>query len=170
MVAAVVMCLSLFYDITDILSAPRNMLLISVLLTFEWFAVVNIIQLITLLPVGTRGARIFQSACLCASVCLYVLCLLISKSRYPNITKLFLSACYVWQWLWLNIPVMTVCYVVYFCFAFSALTVLVGWQEEHPAHKKLSDAVLTWLSVWSAVKMRCIWFSWCHCHPISLLH
>ena len=31
----------------------------------------------------------------------------------------------------------------------SALTLLVGRQEEHPAHKKLSDEVLVWLSVWS---------------------
>ena len=31
--------------------------------------------------------------------------------------------------------------------AFSALTLLVGRQEEHPACKKLSDAVLAWLSV-----------------------
>jgi len=27
-------------------------------------------------------------------------------------------------------------------YAFSALTLLVGCQEEHPAHKKLSDGVL----------------------------
>jgi len=26
--------------------------------------------------------------------------------------------------------------------------------------------VLAWLSVWSEVQMICIWFSWCHCHPI----
>jgi len=31
--------------------------------------------------------------------------------------------------------------------AFSALTLLVGRQEEHPACKKLSDEVLAWLSV-----------------------
>jgi len=31
----------------------------------------------------------------------------------------------------------------------SALTVLVGWQEGHPACKKLSGGVLAWLSVWS---------------------
>ena len=30
--------------------------------------------------------------------------------------------------------------------AFSALTLLVGCQEEHPAHKNLSDEVLAWLS------------------------
>ena len=43
--------------------------------------------------------------------------------------------------------------------AFSALTVLVGRQEEHPARKKLSDGVLAWLSVWSVVQMICIWSS-----------
>jgi len=34
---------------------------------------------------------------------------------------------------------------------FSALTLLVGRQEEHPACKQLSDEVLAWLSVWSEV-------------------
>ena len=38
-------------------------------------------------------------------------------------------------------------------FAFSALTLLVGWQEGHPACKKLSGGVLAWLSVWSEVQM-----------------
>jgi len=36
--------------------------------------------------------------------------------------------------------------------AFSALTLLVGWQEGHPAYKKLSGGVLAWLSVWSEVQ------------------
>jgi len=40
--------------------------------------------------------------------------------------------------------------------AFSALTLLVGWQEGHPACKKLSGGVLAWLSVWSEVQT-CIW-------------
>ena len=40
--------------------------------------------------------------------------------------------------------------------AFSALTLLVGWQEGHPACKKLSGGVLAWLSVWSKVQT-CIW-------------
>ena len=40
--------------------------------------------------------------------------------------------------------------------AFSALTLLVGWQEGHPACKKLSSEVLAWLSVWSEVQT-CIW-------------
>jgi len=36
--------------------------------------------------------------------------------------------------------------------AFSALTLLVGRQEGHPACKKLSGGVLAWLSVWSDVQ------------------
>ena len=51
--------------------------------------------------------------------------------------------------------------------AFSALTLLVGRQEGHPACKKLSGEVLAWLSVWSEVQT-CIWPSWCHCHSLSL--
>jgi len=50
--------------------------------------------------------------------------------------------------------------------AISALILLVGHQERHPACKKLSDEVLVWLSVWSKVQMICFWSSWCHCHPI----
>ena len=38
------------------------------------------------------------------------------------------------------------------CSAFSALTLLVGRQEGHPACKKLSGGVLAWLSVWSEVQ------------------
>ena len=52
------------------------------------------------------------------------------------------------------------CYKKVFClilsFAFSALTLLVGRQEGHPACKKLSSGVLAWLSVWSEVQT-CIW-------------
>jgi len=36
--------------------------------------------------------------------------------------------------------------------AFSALTLLVGRQEGHPACKKLSGGVPAWLSVWSEVQ------------------
>jgi len=35
---------------------------------------------------------------------------------------------------------------------FSALTLLVGWQEGHPAYKKLSGGVLAWLFTWSEVQ------------------
>ena len=53
------------------------------------------------------------------------------------------------------------CLKTYFYFeclvhVFSALTLLVGWQEGHPACKKLSGEVLVWLSVWSEVQT-CIW-------------
>ena len=51
--------------------------------------------------------------------------------------------------------------------AFSALTLLVGRQEGHPACKKLSGGVLAWLSVWNDVQT-CIWPSRCHCHSLSL--
>ena len=54
------------------------------------------------------------------------------------------------------------------CYAFSALTLLVGRQEGHSAcKKKLSSGVLAWLSVWSKVQT-CICPSWCHCHSLSL--
>jgi len=36
--------------------------------------------------------------------------------------------------------------------AFSALTLLVGQQEGHPACKKLSGGVLEWLYVWSELQ------------------
>ena len=48
---------------------------------------------------------------------------------------------------------------IYLCVsfgAFSALTLLVGWQEGHPACKKLSGGVLARLSVWSEMQT-CIW-------------
>jgi len=51
--------------------------------------------------------------------------------------------------------------------AFSALTLLVGRQEGHPACKKLSGEGLASLSVWSEVQI-CIWPSWRHYHSLSL--
>jgi len=49
----------------------------------------------------------------------------------------------------------TVCHQC-FDISFSALTLLVGRQEGHPACKKLSGGVLAWLSAWSVVQT-CIW-------------
>jgi len=49
----------------------------------------------------------------------------------------------------------------------SALMLLVGRQEGHPACKKLTGGLLAWLSVWSKVQT-CIWPRWCHCHSLSL--
>ena len=40
--------------------------------------------------------------------------------------------------------------------AFSALILLVGQQEGHPACRKLSGRVLAWLPVWVEVQI-CIW-------------
>jgi len=37
-------------------------------------------------------------------------------------------------------------------YAFIALTLLVGQQEEKPACKRLSGGLLAWLSVWSEVQ------------------
>ena len=45
--------------------------------------------------------------------------------------------------------------------AFSASTLLVGRQKEHPACKKLTDEVSAWLSVCSEVQILCRWSSWC---------
>jgi len=41
-------------------------------------------------------------------------------------------------------------------YAFSALTLLVGWQDGDPACKKQSGGVLAWLSDWSEVQT-CLW-------------
>jgi len=51
--------------------------------------------------------------------------------------------------------------------AFSALMLLVGWQEGHPACKKVSGGVLAWLSVWGKVHI-CVYPSWYYCHSLSL--
>jgi len=51
--------------------------------------------------------------------------------------------------------------------AFSALTLLVGRQEGHPACKKLNGGVLAWLSVWSEVQT-CIRPTWGRCHSLFL--
>jgi len=42
-----------------------------------------------------------------------------------------------------------ICPIIQQYYAFSALTLLVGRQEVHPACKNLSGGVLAWLSVWS---------------------
>jgi len=49
------------------------------------------------------------------------------------------------------------CRLVFSAFAYSALTLLVGRQDGHPACKKLSGGVLASLSVWSEMQVVCIW-------------
>ena len=68
----------------------------------------------------------------------------------------------------------SLCYIAYLrvfvslsAFSFSALTLLVGWQEGHPACKNLSGGVLARLSVCSEVQT-CMPPIWCHCHSLSL--
>jgi len=59
---------------------------------------------------------------------------------------------------------------VYIHCVFSALKLLVGWQEGHPACKKLTGVVLAWLSGVVVCLERgtdCIWPRWCHCHSLS---
>jgi len=66
---------------------------------------------------------------------------------HSNLPKFFCMLP-LWLWLWLCPPVVMLRYAMYFWFyAFSALMLLVGWQEGHPACKKLSGGVLAWLSV-----------------------
>ena len=55
----------------------------------------------------------------------------------------------------------------WYIFAFSALMLLVGRQEEHPACKKTEWWVAGVVSVWSEVQT-CIWPSWCYCRSLSL--
>ena len=56
---------------------------------------------------------------------------------------------------------------MYLQIAFSALTLLVGRQEGHPACKKLE-----WWGTGVVICLdrdaTCIWPSWCHCHSMSL--
>ena len=63
-----------------------------------------------------------------------------------------------WLYLPINPSYISFLFLVWFHrhFTFSALMLLVGWQEGRPACKKLSGAVMAWLSVWSKVQT-CIW-------------
>ena len=87
----------------------------------------------------------------------------------------FISNCHWWLsmliYYYVN-EILSACHPVDKVFTkawscFSALTLLVGRQERHPACKKQSGGVLAWLSVWSKVQT-CICPSWCHCHSLSL--
>jgi len=67
--------------------------------------------------------------------------------KHRNVCELWIFGSY-----WFNVQRMPV------DIAFSALALLVGRQEGHPACKKQSGGVLAWLSVWSEVQT-CIWLS-----------
>ena len=66
---------------------------------------------------------------------------LFSVMYYKRTEKQLYTATIVWSFVTVH--------QVFAFFSFSALTLLVGWQEGHPACKKLSGGVLAWLSVWS---------------------
>ena len=85
------------------------------------------------------------------------------KKRHSQVCFLCHHICVEHRCLSVVLVYGTMCFV----YAFSALTLLVGRQEGHPACKKLSGEMLAWLSVWSKVQT-CIWPSWCHCHSLSL--
>ena len=71
------------------------------------------------------------------------LCLLWKRQDY------LLQKLLVWYW-----PILLKLFDSFGVFiSFSALTLLVGRQEGHPAYKKLTGGVLAWLSVWSKVHM-----------------
>jgi len=69
----------------------------------------------------------------------------ISAHAYAKIPRVF------WHLSPRHLPPPTKTFIVYaapWFSAFSALTLLVGRQEGHPACKKLSGGVLVWLSCW----------------------
>jgi len=59
-----------------------------------------------------------------------------------------------WSYRWAKSTYLQ--HFVHEVYAFSALTLLVVWQEGHPACKKLSGGVLVWLSIGGEVQI-CIW-------------
>jgi len=67
-------------------------------------------------------------------------------------TNFFMNKSFITRYNWTKFNTLIVCE---YC-TFSALMLLVGRQEEHPACKKQSGGVLAWLSVWSELQT-CIW-------------
>ena len=90
----------------------------------------------------------------CVLCCVRQLCTTLCTHKYEHF----------WSYL---VLLFYSCHDAFSACAVSALTLLVGRQEGHPACKKLSGGVLAWLSVWSKVQT-CTWPSWCHCHLLFL--
>jgi len=90
--------------------------------------------------------------CVCVCVCVCYFTLYFSILRCSNFSRCLASLkckhCTVHLYACKDVSVSAL--------AFSALTLLVGRQEEHPTCKKLSGGVLAWLSAWSEVQT-CIW-------------
>jgi len=72
-----------------------------------------------------------------------------------NAQSIFDVLCMTGQW---NFCCIVLCAIV-----FTALTLLFGWQEGHPAYKKLTGGVLAWLSVWGEVRMAQLITTATHC-------
>ena len=129
-------------------------------------------MLITLLSCLWQGTTFVKILIFCGKFD-FVLFQPMSRSwihEYPSENRLFLHMCVDWwKLLFLCSWVMKQWYLflLILSIAFTALTLLVGRQEGHPACKKLSSGVLAWLSVWNEVQT-CIWPSRCHCHSMSL--
>ena len=127
---------------------------------------------------GSPGKRAVKRVCVCVCVCFWwmILCFNIVAICGRSFDGLFhtypLVAVLSWC-CWLPMAKHTLSSYIYsglpICLlflcvigecggslAFSALTLLVGRQEGHPACKKQSGGVLAWLSVWSRVQT-CIW-------------
>jgi len=113
-------------------------------------------KLVTLLTESMSD--IFQ---LGAAIMSYFIIFMIGTQR----AAIFLTLAWFAEFLFLSSQSVKICSTSSYI-AFSALTLLFGRQEEHPACKKLSDKVLAWLSVWSEVQIISVWSNWCHCHPV----
>ena len=75
--------------------------------------------------------------------------------------------CNFFLWIWLlNMSKWKISWWMFKCFLlstkFRAFILFVGRQEEHTAHKKVTDNMLVSLSVWYEVHIVCIWSTWCH--------
>ena len=86
-----------------------------------------------------------------ANVLIFWRCFVVADLRVSHVQNVLLCRCCV-----IFIIALYLSHLSYHIYAFSALTLLVGWQEGHPACKKLSGGVLAWLSVWSEMQT-CIW-------------
>ena len=104
-------------------------------------------------------------------------------SRFSNIVNLLLCYCILenivtvcvvmlrvrhsWGRMYIGYARLCICVSVCLSFsAFSALTLLVGCQEEHPARRNLEWWGAGVVIFWSEVHIACMWFSWCQCYSI----
>ena len=82
-------------------------------------------------------------------------CVVMTSAFSLSVLCIFIELDHVCMRLLLHNKFESLFYRIVSC-AFSALMLLVGQQEGHPACKKLSGGVLAWLSVASEVQT-CIW-------------